>query len=68
MCSSANDREAGNDPQRENFRGVMSKFASRTRNLKRENVVKILMMQGNVMYKQLTNNLMCKQLRNMNKK
>ena len=53
---------------RENFRGVMSKFASRTRNLKRENVVKILMMQGNVMYKQLTNNLMCKQLRNMNKK
>ena len=57
--SSANDREAGNDPPRENFRGVMSKFASRTRNLKRENVVKILMMQGNVMYKQL---------RNMNKK
>lgn len=36
MCSSANDREAGNDPPRENFRGVMSKFASRTRNLKRE--------------------------------
>ena len=68
MCSSANDREAGNDPPRENFRGVMSKFASRTRNLKRENVVKILVMQGNVMYKQLTNNLMCKQLRNMNKK
>ena len=68
MCSSANDREAGNDSPRENFRGVMSKFASRTQNLKRENVVKILMMQGNVMYKQLTNNLMCKQLRNMNKK
>jgi len=49
MCSSANDREAGNDPPRENFRGVMSKFASRTRNLKREIVVKMLMMQGNVM-------------------
>ena len=68
MCSSANDREAGNEPTRENFRGVMSKFASRTRNLKRENGVKNLMMQGNVMYKQLTNNLMRKQLRNMNKK
>ena len=59
MRSSANDRKAGNDSPRENFRGVMSKFASRTRNLKRENGVKILMMQANVI---------CKQLRNMNKK
>ena len=68
MCSSANNWEAGNEPTRESFRGVMSKFASRRGSLKRENGVKMLMMQGNVMYKQLTNNLMCKQLRNMNKK
>ena len=61
MCWYANDREAGNEFTRENFnfRGVMFKFASRTRNPKRENGVKILMMQANVI---------CKQLRNMNKK
>ena len=33
----------------------------------RGNGDKTLMMQANVMYKQLTNNLMCKQRRNMNK-
>ena len=45
MYSSANDREAGNEPTRESCCGEMSKFASRTRNLKRENGVEILMMQ-----------------------
>lgn len=40
MCSSANDREAGNEPTREIFCGEMSKFASGHGTLREKMVLK----------------------------
>jgi len=40
MCSSANDREAGNDSPRENFRGVISKFGAGHETLREKMLLK----------------------------
>ena len=67
MCSSANDREAGNEPTREIFVEKCPNLRAGHGTLEEKMVLKFDD-AGNVMYKQLANNLLCKQLRNMNKK